>query len=151
MKKLAFLSHCVLNSFCELPAASSVFRKQIMEILLEKDISIVQLPCPELCYQALERESILAGSRQAADYSKYCQMLLSPIVQNLKEYSGHGIQVAGMIGIDPSPSCSVIDTDAIMMKYLLEEMKRLDIPHGKLLDMPTAGDGKLFFTELNKW
>ena len=151
MKQLALLSHCVLNSFCEAPEASSVFRKQIMDVLMEKEISIVQLPCPELCYQALERESILAGSEQAEDYSKYCETLLAPVVQNLKEYSEHGIQVAGIIGIDPSPSCSVVDKEAIMMKYLLEEMERLDIPHGKLLDMPTAGDGDLFFTELNKW
>ncbi|MCQ4637949.1 hypothetical protein NE619_14530 [Anaerovorax odorimutans] len=151
MKKLALISHCVLNSLCEMPEASDAFRKQILNLLTDKKISMVQLPCPELCFQSLERESIVAGDSKSREYEEYCRKLLEPVLKNLKEYKAHDIEVAGIIGIGTSPSCSVMDSSAIMMKVLLEEMKANDIPHGKLLDMPVSGDGKDFFDQLETW
>ena len=147
MKKIVLLSHCVLNSFCETPEASDRFRRELVNMLMERGISMVQLPCPELCFQALERESILPDGPQAESYGRYCRELLAPMVKNLKEYQSHGIQIAGIIGIDTSPSCSVLDKSAIMTKLLLEEMEGLGIVDVKLLDMPVEGDGKAFFQQ----
>lgn len=151
MKKLALISHCVLNSFCELPEASDTFRKDVINLLTDKKISMMQLPCPELCYQALERESITLEDPKAGEYEQYCGELLAPVISNLKEYHSHGIEVAGIIGIDTSPSCSVADSVAIMSKVLLERMKEAGIPWGQLIDMPIEGDGKTFFDQLKEW
>ena len=151
MKKIALVSHCVLNSLCELPEASDTFRKQIVNLLTDKKISLMQLPCPELCYQALERESITAEDPKAEEYERYCRELLVPVMNNLKEYCRHDIEVAGIIGIDTSPSCSVADGAAIMSKVLLDQMKDAGISCGKLIDMPVEGDGRAFFNQLMEW
>lgn len=150
MKKLVLLSHCVLNSFCELPEASDAIRSKLMNQLMDKGISVIQLPCPELCYQALERESILPGDSGADAYRDYCKSLLAPILKNLQEYKKHNIQVAAVIGIDTSPSCSVIDPKAIMMELLLKEMKEKDITAGCLLDMPLTEDTEAFFKKIEE-
>lgn len=150
MKKIALISHCVLNSYCEQPEASEIFRKKILEVLTDKNISIVQLPCPELCYQGLERESILPGTEVAEAYQRYCECLLAPIIKNLEEYMRHDIEIAGVVGIETSPSCSVKDSAAIMMQLLFREMKQKKIPWGKVMDMPVSGDGDAFYKQLKQ-
>ena len=92
MKKIALVSHCVLNSLCELPEASDTFRKQIVNLLTDKKISLMQLPCPELCYQALERESITAEDPKAEKYEQYCRELLVPVMKDVyKRQHQHSI------------------------------------------------------------
>lgn len=148
MKKIALLSHCVLNSFCELPQAPDTFRKAILDTLIEKQISMVQLPCPELCYQALERVSIEPDAPAAGEYRKYCRELLAPLLHNLEEYRSQDIQLALILGIDTSPSCSVEDPRAIMTDILMEELKVLQISVKNKIDMPVSGDGKAFLEAL---
>lgn len=136
MKAILIVSHCVLNSYCEKPEAPSTYRRQLLEYTPNNDVSILQLPCPELSYQALERESIYPGTDAAKEYASYCKTLLAPVIGNLKEYKKHGIKIKGIVGVDTSPSCSVADPQAIMMRILLEEMKRNGIVCEKLVDMP---------------
>lgn len=150
MKKIVLLSHCVLNSFCETPEASDAIRGKLMNQLMDKGISVIQLPCPELCYQALERESILPGDPKADSYRDYCKNLLLPVLQNLREYKKHDIKIAAVVGIDTSPSCSVVDPRAIMMEILLREMKEMDIPSGCLLDMPLTEETGEFFQRIEQ-
>lgn len=150
MNKIALLSHCVLNSLCELPQASDAFRKSIVDILLEKKINLVQLPCPELCYQALERVSIEPEAPAAAEYRLYCQELLRPLIHNLEEYRKQEIELVLILGIDTSPSCSVQDPKAIMSGILMEELNKLQISVKNRIDMPVSGDGKAFLEALQE-
>lgn len=148
MNKIALLSHCVLNSLCELPQASDAFRKAIVDILLEKKINMVQLPCPELCYQALERVSIEPESPSAEEYRAYCRELLRPLLHNLEEYQKQDIQLVLLVGIDTSPSCSIQNPAAIMTGILMEELDKMQITVKNRLDMPVSGDGKAFLKAL---
>lgn len=86
MKKILLVSHCVLNSYCELPQAPDILRKDIVKALIDKGISIVQLPCPELCYQGLERSSIYPGMKAEKEYTQYCRQLLGYLIGNIIEY-----------------------------------------------------------------
>lgn len=153
MKKIVLISHCVLNPFCELPQAPDELRKPILDLAVEKEWGIVQLPCPELSYQSLERASIYPGDEEAKPYEAYCKDLLKPLIKNIEEYKKHDIKIVGIIGIDTSPSCSVADKEAIMMKLLnreLDEMGLVDIPRA---DMPVneEGDKETFLEDLQKW
>lgn len=148
MKKIALLSHCVLNSFCELPQAPDTFRKPILDILTEKQISMVQLPCPELCYQALERVSIEPDAPSAEEYRQYCRQLLKPLLHNLEEYRNQDIELTLILGIDTSPSCSVENPEAIMTKLLMQELQNLQISVKNRIDMPVSGDGSTFIETL---
>lgn len=136
MKKVALLSHCILNPFCEFeePAAKELYR-EIVKRLMDEDIGILQLPCPELTYQGLERTSIVPGGEGSNEYTKFCRDLVSATVENIKEYKKNGIKVGAILGIDTSPSCSAIDESAFMTKELFEiigeegiEIKKIDVP-----------------------
>lgn len=140
MKKILILSHCLLNNLCENPPAPEIIKDKIYKEISADNISVLQLPCPELCYQALNRDSIYPGTEAAEDYEAYCKKLIDPIVHNLEEYKKHNIEISAVYGIDTSPSCSVIDKTSIMMKYLLTEMERLEIKCEILADITSEGE-----------
>ena len=108
MKRVMLLSHCILNSFCEMPMAPDNLRKRIIDIITEKNLSIIQLPCPELSYQGLARKSICPHTAEAEEYRRYCEDLLENILSNIAEYKENNIEIVGIIGIDTSPSCSTV-------------------------------------------
>ncbi|HML37513.1 MAG TPA: hypothetical protein PKA19_08865 [Bacillota bacterium] len=150
MKKVIVLSHCIINPFCELDESltKNLFAKTIKEIA-DRGIGILQLPCPELSYQHLERESITSQDERAEEYGKYCRELLKSTVQNIKEYHQNGIGLIRLVGIDTSPSCSTADSSSIMMQVLAEMLKDagISIPAA---DMPHFfdGDESVFVDEL---
>lgn len=150
LKRIILLSHCVLNSFCELPQAPDNLREEILKVITDKHLSIVQLPCPELSYQGLSRSSIYPGTPEAEEYENYCKQLLSTVVSNIKEYKDNDIEIAGIIGIDTSPSCSIMDSKAIMMKVLMKELSDAGITIKVLADMPVEGDGESFLENIKE-
>lgn len=91
MNKIALLSHCVLNTLCE---------------------------------------------------------LLKPLIHNFEEYKSREIELALILGIDTSPSCSVLNKKAIMTEILIEQLEALNIVIKNKIDMPISGDGKAFLEVL---
>ena len=140
MKRIVLLSHCVLNSMCEDPPAVDTYRKCIVEAAMEKGVSMIQLPCPELCYQSLKRESIYPGTEMAGPYAEYCRKLLQPLTKNLCQYRENSVELAAVIGINTSPSCSVEDPESIMMKILLDTLKEIGYSDFRCIDMPVEPD-----------
>ncbi len=140
MKRVALLSHCILNPFCEYeePAAKKLYR-EFVAALMENDIGILQLPCPELTYQGLERESIVPGDKKGDDYADYCKKVLEPVINNVIEYRKNNIEVIAVLGIDTSPSCSALDKSAFMMKVLLDAVAAEGISI-KTVDVPVTDD-----------
>ena len=140
MKKVIILSHCILNPYCELdePSALSLYQQAIRTIV-NKGIGILQLPCPELCYQGLERASITGKDSRAADYRAYCREILSPTIKNIVEYHKNGVELVKIVGIDTSPSCSTEDPSSIMIKELVQMMEEKGI-FVSTIDMPQDPD-----------
>ncbi|MGI6732266.1 MAG: hypothetical protein ACOX5F_10325 [Anaerovoracaceae bacterium] len=136
MKKVIVLSHCILNSFCELdkPSNKKLF-DQLVVSLINDGIGILQLPCPELSYQGLNRKSITPQDDNAEDYRLFCREILESTIKDLKEYHKNDIDVVKLVGIETSPSCSVIDPESIMMKELISEMEKEGITYSRI-DMP---------------
>lgn len=143
MRKIALLSHCILNPFCEFeePAAKDFYRK-IVKRLMDEDIGIIQLPCPEFTYQGLERTSIVPESEGALKYSEFNKVLIEDLVKNLKEYKNNGIKAGVILGIDTSPSCSAVDKTALMTRELFKrledegiEIEKIDVPVVPLEDI----------------
>ena len=63
-KKVIFIAHCILNqnSISDGTAVFPATFKDVIKILLDADIGIVQMPCPELCCLGLNR-----GNNDGAD------------------------------------------------------------------------------------
>jgi len=124
-KKIVFVAHCLLNqnSISDGTATWPGSAKHVVALLLESEVGIVQLPCPELNCLGLDRGNpdgskspllqensrIRAAMNQEAARAKLTA-LVAPLVFQVSEYRNFGFQIKGIIGINRSPSCGVETT-----------------------------------------
>lgn len=124
-RKVVFVSHCFLNQnsisdgTADFPAANL----PVVSLLLEHNVGIVQMPCPELLCLGLDRGYTHDGERpviventriraalQAQTPAKTLQQLAEQVVYQIEEYHKNGFAIVGVIGINRSPSCGVETT-----------------------------------------
>ena len=123
-KKVVIVAHCVLNQNARIDTcatAPAVFPK-VLEALVERDIGILQYPCPELGFLGMGRQgqdcASWDGSYEHESGEVYDQMIvpegrkyLRGVAENLvyqvKEYKKFGFKVLGVLGILASPTCGV--------------------------------------------
>ena len=124
-KNILFVAHCLLNqnSISDGTATYPGSVKHVMALLLESEIGIVQLPCPELNCLGLDRGNpdggkspvlientrIRAAMSQKAAQAKL-RALVGPLVFQISEYRKYGFNIKGIVGINRSPSCGVEST-----------------------------------------
>ena len=126
-RKVVFVSHCMLNQnaisdgTADFPAANQA----VVSLLLEHDVGIVQMPCPELLCLGLDRGDVHGGERpviventriRAALQTPQASLRLRPLVEQvvyqIEQYQQNGFSVLGVVGINRSPSCGIETTSA---------------------------------------
>lgn len=116
MKKILFVSHCILNTASKVALynqeeidTEEKLRQKFLQKAIDKGIQIIQLPCPEFTLYGSKRWGHVSDQFDNPFFKDHCRKLLSPILQQLKEYLSHmeSFEVLGIIGIDGSPSCGV--------------------------------------------
>lgn len=116
MKKILLVSHCLLNTASKLKsfdeaamAAEQELRRKVLQLAIEEDICLLQLPCPEYLQYGYQRWGHTYDQFDNAFFRKRCREMLEPIVLQLEEYLKHAdeFQILGVLGIDGSPSCGV--------------------------------------------
>ncbi|PTY05402.1 hypothetical protein DB347_13545 [Opitutaceae bacterium EW11] len=126
-KRVIVVAHCLLNQ-CAISDGTADFPSQfreIVELLLEHQIGIIQLPCPELLCLGLERQDARGASRPLLQENSRIRNLMDSeqprnvlqqkaeeLASHLSDYQRHGFVVLGLLGVDRSPSCGV-DTTSI--------------------------------------
>ena len=106
-RKVVFLTHCFLNINTRFPQGCAFAGANVPLItrLLKYDLGIVQMPCPEFLCLGLEKEHY---GRIPADQLRACfREIASGVADQIKAYHEHGYRIAGIIGMNPSPSCGV--------------------------------------------
>ena len=104
-RRVVFLAHCLLNQnaisdgTAEVPAA----HREILRLILDAQVSVAQMPCPELC----TRIRRAMGQPEA---SARLRELTDQVVWQIREYQKHGFAVLGIVGMDRSPCCGVNTT-----------------------------------------
>ncbi len=126
-KKLVMVAHCILNqnSISDNTADFPGTFREAVELLLEYDVGIVQMPCPELMCLGLdrgdvhgaERDVVVENSRIRRELSrepaaKRLKEIVSQVVYQIEEYKKSGFLILCIIGINRSPSCGV-DTTSV--------------------------------------
>lgn len=111
--------------------------KPFMNLLIEKDINIIQMPCIEASYNnSLIREPKEISKYDTLEFNKHCEKLASEVAEQIIEVS-RNYKVIAILGIEQSPSCCVnyIYTNkgmekrkGLFMDKLYEKIKYLDIP-----------------------
>ena len=116
MKKIIFVSHCILNTASKVVMydqeemdSEEKLRKQFLQKAIENDIHIIQLPCPEFTLYGANRWGHVSNQFDNIFFRTHCRKILLPIIEQLKEYLAHEdrFEILGFIGIDGSPSCGV--------------------------------------------
>lgn len=108
-KKIVLVCHCVLNSNSKVEGLSQyegVF-KEYVNIIANKGIGIIQLPCPEMIMYGIKRWGHVKEQFDNLFYRQECRRILEPIIQQIRNYVDFGYEIVGVVGIDGSPSCGV--------------------------------------------
>ena len=124
-RRVIFLAHCLLNqnSISDGTAVYPAAFKDVLRLLMEADIGVVQLPCPELCCLGLDRGDEKGAERpvtaentrirrelQRGEPARRLEALVGYAMYQLEEYRRHGFEILGIVGVNRSPSCGVETT-----------------------------------------
>jgi predicted secreted protein len=101
MNKVVLVCHCLLDPLTRVRGAKKIDRALIRE-LIEKDISILQLPCPEMMY-GFSRPPRSKEEYDTPEYRGYCRDLAEDIADMVQVYSE--FTICGLISIGGSPTC----------------------------------------------
>ncbi|WP_373855525.1 CD3072 family TudS-related putative desulfidase [Desulfocucumis palustris] len=103
------MSHCILNSNSKVEGLSNSpgIISEVMNLLMEKQIGIIQLPCPEMVVYGIKRWGHVREQFDTLFFREKCQDIIKPITYQLLDYVKNGYKVIGIIGVDGSPSCGV--------------------------------------------
>lgn len=108
--RVAFVAHCWLNLNTRFPGGGSHpgAVPSVVEVLRESGVGIVQMPCPE--FKCFGLEKYRYGAPDPASIRRCFRKVASAVVEDLVAYRELEFEVAGLIGMDPSPSCGVSST-----------------------------------------
>ena len=124
-KRVLFAAHCLLNQnaisdgTADYPAAHA----DLVRLLLDAEVGIAQMPCPELCCLGLDRGDPRGGERPVTaentrirremgrpEAARRMEELVRQVVWQIGQYRRNGFQVLGVVGMDRSPCCGVNTT-----------------------------------------
>ena len=124
-KKVIFLAHCLLNqnAISDGTAVCPAAFGELIQLLLDHEVGVVQMPCPELCCLGLDRGDVHGADRPAVEENTRIrramekdgprqkrEALADLVAEQVQEYHKHGFQVLGIVGANRSPNCGVETT-----------------------------------------
>jgi predicted secreted protein len=110
--KIMFVSHCVLNQNAKVrgianyPAAI----RPLVDLLLDNDVSIYQMPCPEMTYSGAMRWGQTRDQYNSPMFRRHCGRLAETLFDQIEDYVRCGYQVVGFVLVDGSPACGLNKT-----------------------------------------
>lgn len=115
-KKVLVLAHCILNqnSVVQPLARAKGGYNTLLQTIINNDIGILQLPCPELIYLGTNRPPMSKEEYDTWEYRQLCKALLTPIIKQLSFYRDANYKILGYVGIDQSPTCSINNAGVLM-------------------------------------
>lgn len=149
-KKIILVCHCVLNSNSKVEGLSQyegVF-KEYVNIIANKGIGIIQLPCPEMIMYGIKRWGHVKEQFDNLFYRQECRRILEPIIQQIRNYVDFGYEIVGVVGIDGSPSCGVNFTCSVNFGGEIVDSCQIDNILDSLKEVNGSG---VFIEELKKY
>lgn len=117
-KKVVFVAHCILNQnarhvdCADFPAVM----EPLLSALKEKELGIIQMPCPELMALGLGRDrdvpplDTVRDALELPEAPGRLEPLIDAIVYQIREYQFQELEIVGIIGKNGSPACGVETT-----------------------------------------
>ena len=107
--KLIFLSHCLLNQNACVRGISSepAMITPLIKLLMENDVAIYQMPCPEVSYYGSARWGQVKQQYSTPMFRKHCRKIAKQMFDYIENYSDTGHRVIGIVMRDGSPTCGL--------------------------------------------
>ena len=108
-QKIVVVTHCILNQNARVFGIASHpgMIPEIVEVLKAHNVGVVQMPCPELTYEGLNRWSHTKEQYATPMFRRHCQQIATSITDQIQEYLKNGFKVYAILGVDGSPTCGV--------------------------------------------
>jgi len=131
-KKVVLVSHCILNQNTKLDRCAhySGAISEVVQLLLEKGIGIIQMPCPEMFRLGLDRQVALSTDPTIESEDtriakimidkksqEICERMAEDVLYQIEEYINNDFEVIGLIGINGSPTCGIETTWADFKEF----------------------------------
>lgn len=107
--KLVFLSHCMLNqNACVRGLASQpAVIREIVDLALDNDVAIYQMPCPEVSYLGSMRWGMVKRMYGNPMFRRHCRHIAQQVCDQIQTYRDNGHTVKGVVMRDGSPTCGL--------------------------------------------
>ena len=113
VKEILIVSHCILNNASKVLQDESELadeyrqRDELIKAALTKGVQLFQLPCPEFIIYGPKRWGHVKDQFDNAFFRGECRRMLTPVMDQLKEYAGvpERFRIIGIVSVEGSPSC----------------------------------------------
>jgi len=107
--KIIFLSHCCLNQNAKVRGIAKypAMIRPLVELLLERDVGIFQMPCPEMTSLGAMRWGQVKDQYNSPMFRRHCRELAGMVLDQAEEYLRGGYRVLGFVMMDGSPVCGL--------------------------------------------
>jgi len=147
--RLVAVIECILNQNARERGAATypAINQAILQLCLQYDIGLLQIPCPEMKFLGLRRArpagTTLRACLDTAAGQHCCQAISRELADRLQDYIQNGYQLLAILGGNPdSPGCAVhhergqqgkerlADHSGILMLALQAELRKraLEVP-----------------------
>jgi len=107
--RVVFVCQCLLNAnakVCGLAKYPGIL-PGLVESLAEQECGLIQLPCPELIHLGPKRWWQSCSQYDTPAYRGLCSQLALDASDLAGQYLSAGYSIAGVLGVEGSPSCGV--------------------------------------------
>lgn len=112
--------------------------KPFIELFLENDINIIQMPCAEAEFNnSLIRKPQGITKYDTKEFNEHCEVLANKVLEQIKMLIDSNYKIVAILGVEQSPSCCVnyIYTNkgmekrmGLFMEKLYDKIKSYNIP-----------------------
>ena len=113
-KNILIVSHCLLNSCSKVYTngldyeKEMLVRKKLLHYIVENDIELIQLPCPEFIMYGSNRWGHTREQFDNPFFKEKSKEILKDFILEIKEYyQNERFNLLGVCGINGSPSCGI--------------------------------------------
>jgi predicted secreted protein len=104
-----FLSHCCLNQNAKVRGIARYpgTIRPLVDLLLESEVGLFQMPCPEMTYLGNMRWGQVKDQYNNPMFRRHCRQIAQGVVDMAQNYLQCGYQVLGFVMMDGSPVCGL--------------------------------------------
>jgi predicted secreted protein len=141
--RLVFLIECLLNQNARDMGAATcpAVNREVLDILLQNEVGMAQIPCPEMACLGFARTRPAGTSIRSAlnqpDAMDRCRLLARQTAERIEDYRAHGAKVLAILGgNEASPGCAVHSDgvpsalrpeSGVFMQALATELAKRDV------------------------